>query len=157
MSDLNIPVIPQHYYGKDFAKGKLDGVKVLEQQPLGSGPYVFEKFVPGQEVRLVANENYWKGAPKIKHLIYKTTTEETAVQMLQTGETDYETSNITAKKDNVELLESLGFVDYSLLPTNGYGYIAFNHKLPKFQDVRVRKALAYGLNRKAIVDAVYQA
>ncbi|HHY80340.1 MAG TPA: ABC transporter substrate-binding protein [Thermoanaerobacter sp.] len=156
LSDLNIPVIPQHYYGKDFAKGKLDGVKALEQQPLGSGPYVFEKFVPGQEVRLVANENYWKGAPKIKHLIYKTTTEETAVQMLQTGETDYETSNISAKKDNVELLESLGFVDYSLLPTNGYGYIAFNHKLPKFQDVRVRKALAYGLNRKAIVDAVYQ-
>lgn len=156
LSDLNIPVIPQHYYGKDFAKGKLDGVKALEQQPLGSGPYVFEKFVPGQEVRLVANENYWKGAPKIKHLIFKTTTEETAVQMLQTGETDYETSNITAKKDNVELLESLGFVDYSLLPTNGYGYIAFNHKLPKFQDVRVRKALAYGLNRQAIVDAVYQ-
>ncbi|MBT1278501.1 ABC transporter substrate-binding protein [Thermoanaerobacter sp. CM-CNRG TB177] len=155
LSDLNIPVIPQHYYGKDFAKGKLDGVKALEQQPLGSGPYVFEKFVPGQEVRLVANENYWKGAPKIKHLIFKTTTEETAVQMLQTGETDYETSNITAKKDNVELLESLGFVDYSLLPTNGYGYIAFNHKLPKFQDVRVRKALAYGLNRQAIVDAVY--
>ncbi|SHE92018.1 peptide/nickel transport system substrate-binding protein [Thermoanaerobacter uzonensis DSM 18761] len=156
LSDLNIPVIPQHYYGKDFAKGKLDGVKALEQQPLGSGPYVFEKFVPGQEVRLVANENYWKGTPKIKHLIYKTTTDETAVQMLQTGETDYETSNISAKKDNVELLENLGFVDYSLLPTNGYGYIAFNHKLPKFQDVRVRKALAYGLNRKAIVDAVYQ-
>ncbi|MEW8996737.1 MAG: ABC transporter substrate-binding protein [Thermoanaerobacter sp.] len=156
LSDLNIPVIPQHYYGKDFAKGKLEGVKALEQQPLGSGPYVFEKFIPGQEVRLVANENYWKGAPKIKNLIFKTTTDETAAQLLQTGGIDYETSNITAKQDNIELLESFGFVDYNLLPTNGYGYIAFNHTLPKFQDVRVRKALAYGLNRKAIVDAVFQ-
>ncbi|WP_031314252.1 ABC transporter substrate-binding protein [Caldanaerobacter subterraneus] len=156
LSDLGIPVIPKHYYGKDFKKGNLDGVKALMQKPLGSGPYVFDKFVPGQEVRLVANENYWKGAPKIKNLIFKTTTDETAVQMLQAGETDYETSNITAKKDNVELLESLGFVDYALLPTNGYGYIAFNFYQPKFQDVRVRQALTYGLNRKAIVDAVYQ-
>ncbi|HHW57578.1 MAG TPA: ABC transporter substrate-binding protein [Clostridia bacterium] len=156
LADLRITVIPQHYYGKNFAKGKLEGVKSLEQQPLGSGPYVFEKFVPGQEVRLVANEKYWKGAPKIKNLIFKTTTDATAVQMLQTGETDYETTNIAAKKDNVELLESLGFVDYALLPTNGYGYIAFNFYQPKFQDVRVRKALTYGLNRKAVVDAVYQ-
>ena len=156
LSDLSIAVIPKHYYGKDFKKGNLDGVKALMQKPLGSGPYVFDKFVPGQEVRLVANENYWKGAPKIKNLIFKTTTDETAVQMLQAGETDYETSNITAKKDNVELLESLGFVDYALLPTNGYGYIAFNFYQPKFQDVRVRQALTYGLNRKAIVDAVYQ-
>ncbi|MEQ2128649.1 ABC transporter substrate-binding protein [Caldanaerobacter subterraneus KAk] len=156
LSDLAITVIPKHYYGKDFKKGNLEGVKALMQKPLGSGPYVFDKFVPGQEVRLVANENYWKGAPKIKNLIFKTTTDETAVQALQAGETDYETSNITAKKDNVELLESLGFVDYALLPTNGYGYIAFNFYQPKFQDVRVRQALTYGLNRKAIVDAVYQ-
>lgn len=156
LSDLSITVIPKHYYGKDFKKGNLDGVKALVQKPLGSGPYVFDKFVPGQEVRLVANENYWKGAPKIKNLIFKTTTDETAVQALQAGETDYETSSITANKDNVELLESLGFVDYALLPTNGYGYIAFNFYQPKFQDVRVRQALTYGLNRKAIVDAVYQ-
>ncbi|MGB9679070.1 MAG: ABC transporter substrate-binding protein [Thermoanaerobacteraceae bacterium] len=156
LGNLGTSVIPQHYYGKDFSKGKLDGVKALHQQPLGTGRYTLEKYVPGQEVRLKANPNYWNGVSKVQTVIFKPTTDETALQLLQTGTTDYEADNISAKKDNVDMLQSLGFVDVSLLPNNGYGYIAFNHKLPQFKDVRVRQALAYGLNRKAIVDAVYQ-
>lgn len=150
-----IAVLPKHYYGADYSKGNLNGIKELNQKPLGSGQYIFESYTAGQDVRLIANENYFKGAPKIKKLIFKPTTPETNIAMLQTGETDFEVG-ISVNADNIEVLESLGFVDYSLLLNNGYGYIGINHSLPKFQDVRVRQALAYGLNREDIVYAYSQ-
>lgn len=152
---LAISVLPKHYYGEGYSKGNLSSLQSLHQKPLGSGPYVFDRYIPGQEVRVVANADYWKGAPKIKNLIFKSTTSETDIQMIQTGETDFE-EGISVTRDNVELLKSFGFVDMSLLPNNGYGYIAFNHALPKFQDKRVRQALTYGLNREDIVYAVFQ-
>ncbi|WP_440416825.1 ABC transporter substrate-binding protein [Paenibacillus sp. SAFN-117] len=155
LANIGDVIIPKHYYGKDYKQGSLDYMKELHQKPLGSGPYIMEAYVPGQEVRFVANENYFKGKPKIPKLIYKVTSSDTNIQSLQAGETDSETQ-VTVSKDNVELLKSLGFLDINLFPTNGYGYIGFNHNDPKFKDKRVRQALTYGLNREEIVEAVYQ-
>ncbi|GAA0351666.1 ABC transporter substrate-binding protein [Bacillus horti] len=151
----NIAILPSHHYMEGFSKGNLESIRELHQKPLGSGQYVFDSYIPGQEIRLTANESYWKGAPNITNLIYKPTTNETNISMLQTGETDFE-EGISVNADNVELLESLGFLDLSLLPNNGYGYIAFNHAKEKFQDQRVRQALTYGLNREDIVYAYSQ-
>ena len=148
-------ILSKAYYGKGYKQGNLSYMVDLNQKPMGAGPYKLEKYTPGQEVRLTANDNYYLGKPKIPNLIYKVTSDDTNIQTLQTGETDMETQ-VTVNKDNVELLKSLGFLDLNLFPTNGYGFIAMNHKNPLFQDKKVRQALAYGLNRKEIVDAVYQ-
>lgn len=150
----NISILPEHYYGPSYTQGKLDGVKALNAKPLGSGQYKLTKYSPGQEVVFEANENYFRGAPKVKNVIFKTTTETTNLPMLQQGETDMD-EGISVSEDNVEALKEMGFVDINLLPNNGYGYIAFNHKLKKFQDVKVRQALVYGLNRKEIVAGIY--
>ncbi|MDG0876385.1 ABC transporter substrate-binding protein [Paenibacillus thiaminolyticus] len=147
-------ILSKAYYANDYKQGNLSYMNDLFTKPLGNGPYKLEKFQAGQDVSFVANENYFKGAPKIPKLIYKFTTDETNAQLLQTGETDMDF--ISANLDNFELLQSMGFLDISLFPTNGYGYIAFNHNRAKFQDVKVRKALAYGLDREQIVEAVYQ-
>ncbi|MET3207584.1 UNVERIFIED_CONTAM: peptide/nickel transport system substrate-binding protein [Paenibacillus sp. PvR008] len=145
--------MPEAYYGKGFKKGNLDSIKALNNKPIGSGQYVLKSFSPGQQVALEANPNYFKGAPKVKSVIFKTTTGETNLSMLQTGETDID--NVTVTEDNVEELKSLGFLDVNIMPTNGYGYIAFNYKEKKFQDPKVRQALTIGLNRKEIVEGVY--
>ncbi|WP_334077835.1 ABC transporter substrate-binding protein [Paenibacillus sanfengchensis] len=150
----NISILPEHYYGPSYTQGKLDGVKALNAKPLGSGQYKLTKYSPGQEVAFEANENYFRGAPKVKNVIFKTTTETTNLPMLQQGETDMD-EGVSVTEDNVEALKEMGFVDINLLPNNGYGYIAFNHKLKKFQDVKVRQALVYGLNRKEIVAGIY--
>ncbi|MFL1674499.1 ABC transporter substrate-binding protein [Paenibacillus thiaminolyticus] len=147
-------IMSKAYYGKDYKQGDLSYMKDLFTKPLGNGAYKLDKFVPGQEAVLSANENFHLGAPKIPHLIYKFTTDETNVQLLQTGETDMDM--VTVSKDQVEQLQELGFLDINLFRTNGYGYIAFNHNKEMFKDKRVRQALAYGLDRQQIVDAVYQ-
>lgn len=153
----NAWVLPKHYYGEGYEKGNLQGVKAKNKEPFGSGPYIFVSEIPGQEVRLVANENYWRKdqQPKIKNVIYKATTDETSMQLVGNGETDMDVS-ISVTKDNIEWLKEYGFLDLHMLLNNGYGYIAINHTLPKFQDKRVRQALAYGLDRESIVYAYSQ-
>jgi peptide/nickel transport system substrate-binding protein len=148
-----ISIMPEAYYGKGYKQGDLQLVKALNDKPLGSGQYKLTSYKPGQEVVLEANDQYFRGAPKIKNVIFKTTTDSTNLAMLNSGETDMD--NISVSVDNVEELKALGFINVNILPNNGYGYIAFNHKLPKFQDVRVRQALTYGLNRAEIVEGIY--
>ena len=149
-----VPILPESYYGKAYEQGNLDGVKALNAKPLGSGQYVLKNFKPGQEVVLEANASYFRGAPKIKNVIFKTGTDATHLTNMQSGETDLN-GDIAVTEDNVEFLKALGFANINLLPNNGYGYIAFNHNLDKFKDVKVRQALTYGLNRAEIVSAIY--
>ncbi|MFC7678947.1 ABC transporter substrate-binding protein [Paenibacillus sp. GCM10028914] len=149
----DVAFVPESYYGKDFKRGNMDSLKALHDKPIGSGPYILTDFKPGQEVVFESNENYFKGAPKVKNIVYKTTTEETMLPMLQTGEIDMDM--ITVSEDNVEEIKGMGFLDLNIFPTNGYGYIAFNHNLDKFKDQKVRQALMFGLNRAEIVEASF--
>ncbi|AJS60680.1 ABC transporter substrate-binding protein [Paenibacillus sp. IHBB 10380] len=145
--------MPEAYYGKGYKFGKLDSIKALNDKPVGSGKYIMKSFAAGQEVVFEANPDYFAGAPKIKNLIYKVTTDDTKLAMLQAGEIDMDM--VTVNEDNVEELQALGFLDVHIYPTNGYGYVAFNHKKDKFKDAKVRQALTIGLNRKEIVEGVY--
>lgn len=149
----DIPFLPEAYYGKDYKQGNVDSVKALNDKPIGSGQYVMKSFEPGQQVVFEANENYFNGAPKIKNVIYKSTTDETKLAMLTSGEIDMDM--VTVDEDNVEEIQALGYLDLNIFPTNGYGYIGMNHERAKFSDVKVRQALVYGLNRAEIVEAVY--
>ncbi|MDV4152298.1 ABC transporter substrate-binding protein [Clostridium sp. AL.422] len=151
--DFTAGILSKAYYGKDYTQGSLDYIKGFHKTPLGAGQYKLVKTVAGQEVTLVANENYHLGKPNIPNIIYKVTSQETRMQMLTTGEIDMDM--VTVSQDNVQALKDSQFLDLHIFPTNGYGYIGFNFTNPKFQDQKVRQALAYGLNRKEVVDAVY--
>ncbi|WFB58596.1 ABC transporter substrate-binding protein [Paenibacillus sp. BR1-192] len=145
--------VPESVYGKGYKHGDLEYMKDLHAKPVGSGQYVLKSFSPGQEVVLEANPNYFLGAPKIKNVIYKTTTDETKLAMFQSGEIDMDM--VSVSEDNVEAVKEMGFLDINIFPYNGYGYVALNHKDPKFQDVKVRQALMYGLNRAEVVEIIY--
>jgi peptide/nickel transport system substrate-binding protein len=153
-TEYYLPVLPKAYYGKDYKQGNTDGIKKMHRTPMGSGPYKFVQYKEGIETILVANENYWKGKPKIKNIIYKATNENTRIQMLSSGETDLDEVTVNAR--NIAQLKQSGFLTIQMHPTNGYGYIGMNVGNPMFSDPKVRQALAYGLNRKQIVDAVYE-
>ena len=75
---LGVVIAPMHYYGeKDkydyannkfgFDKGDLSHVRSVTTQPMGAGPYKFVKFENGT-VNFEANDSYYLGAPKIKHV-----------------------------------------------------------------------------------------
>jgi peptide/nickel transport system substrate-binding protein len=154
LSLLGGPVLSKAHYGKGFARGQLDGIRALGGDPLGAGPYVFDKFIPGQEVRFHANPHYYGGKPAVEHFIYRITSDATKLQLFQTGETDYD--GFTVSQDNVDALQSLGFATINLYGSSDYSMIEFNPKDPLLQDPRVRHALTYGLDRQTLVTVVYQ-
>ncbi|MEC0239632.1 ABC transporter substrate-binding protein [Paenibacillus dokdonensis] len=148
---LGDKVLSKAYYGKDYKFGQLEYIKKLHSTPVGNGPYKLEKFIPGQEVRFVANENYYKGKPKTEHFIYKTSEGDTW-QYLETGEIDY--SSFSATTENIDKLKSLGFVNIIPYTPSTYGYLQVNLEHEALKDKKVRQALTYGLDRQSIyVDA----
>lgn len=151
---LGSGILSKAYYGKDYKQGDTKSVKALNQKPFGCGQYKFVSYKDGEECDLVANENYYKGKPKIAKLIFKTTTEETRIAQLKTGEIDMDM--VTVNPQNVDQLKAAGFLNIQMFPTNGYGYMGMNIKDPIFSDAKVRQALTIGLNRKAIVNTVYK-
>lgn len=148
---LGSDVLSKAYYGKEYKFGQLDYIKKMHEQPVGSGPYKLEKFIPGQEVRLVANENYYKGKPATEHFIYKTS-EGDVWQFIETGEVDY--ASFTATQENIDKLKSLGFVNILSYTPSTYGYLQVNLEHEALKDKKVRQAITYGLDRQSIyVDA----
>ena len=92
-----VPLAPMHYYGDaskydyennqfGFDFGDLSGVE-SNLEPMGTGPYVFDKY-ENRIVYLNANENYWKGAPKIKQMQWKETQESDKTAAIGTGTAD---------------------------------------------------------------------
>lgn len=153
LSILGGQVLSKAYYGKGYEKGKLDYLKALYGTPVGSGPYKLDKYVPGQEVRYIANSNYYGGKPNIEHLIFKVTSASTALENFQTGDTDLD--SFSTDKDTIDQLQSLGFANIRIKSIADYGLIYINNKKTYLKDKAVRQALIYGLDRQKIVDTMY--
>lgn len=87
----------------------------LGSSAMGTGPYKLERWIPGEETVLVANEDYWRteagfegqptGAPSIKTVIRKSVTEfSTRYSMLQAGDADFASAGSTADWPQMDLL-----------------------------------------------------
>ncbi|QWH15850.1 ABC transporter substrate-binding protein [Bacillus mycoides] len=147
-------VISKSYYGKEYKQGNLEYLKELYGKPMGAGAYKLDKYIPGQEVRFVANENYFEGKPKIEHFIYKITKGDTKLQQFQAGEVDYD--GFTTNAETIEQLKELGFANVNVYTGSSYGYIKMNYKKSYFKDKRVRQAFIYGLERQKVIDTYFQ-
>ncbi|GAA4844564.1 ABC transporter substrate-binding protein [Paenibacillus vulneris] len=147
-------VLSKAYYGKEYKQGNLDYIKTLHDKPLGAGPYQFDKFIKGQEVRFTANPNYYAGKPAVENFIFKITNNDTNLQYIKVGETDYD--RFTANRDNFDQLKALGFVNINTFTATSYVYLDFNSGGKFLKDKRVRQALYYGLDRQKFTDILYQ-
>jgi peptide/nickel transport system substrate-binding protein len=151
LTALGGPVLSKAYYGKDYKQNtSLDYLKELYGKPIAAGPYKFEKYIPGQEVRFVANENYYAGKPKIPNFIYKITAGDTKLQLFQTGEVDY--TGLGTGDEVLEQAKGLQFADIQIETAASFSYIYMNNNKPYLKDKKVRQALIYGLDRKKYVD-----
>lgn len=154
LGDINLAnqsILSKAYYGKDFKKGDLSSVKALTQAPIGNGPYVFESY-DNNIVTLKANENFFKGAPKIPNLKFQVVNQEDKVDKVIKGEID-----ITEPSASLETVQNVkdnaDKASYSLVDNPGYGYIAIDAK--RIPDVNVRKGLMHLMNRKPAVSSYY--
>ena len=128
--------------------------KPLDQNPVGTGPFKLEKWVKGEGMTLVQFSEYWGKKPAIEKLVFKVVPEDsTRMGMVQSGEAQIADK---APFNDVERYEKDG--RFAIIRTAGYGteFLGINLKKEKFQDIRVRKAINLGIDRKAILSGVYQ-
>jgi len=118
------------------------------KNPVGTGPFKFKQVAQGSYLEVQANPDYFGGAPFLDGIVFKVIPDGNArVAQMKSGDIDFtpvDTSQVSA-------VSGLPNVTVRQAPQVQYEYIAFNHKDPRFADVRVRQAFAYALDRDAML------
>jgi peptide/nickel transport system substrate-binding protein len=123
------------------------------KKPVGTGPFTFKEMVTGQRLVMEKNADYWRGAPKIDTLILRPIPDPTArVSALRSGEVNWIEVPLP---DDRESLESQGFTVH----LNSYDHVwpwVFDMSKPPFDDIKVRQALNYAIDRESLSDNILQ-
>ena len=123
------------------------------QNPIGTGPYKLQSWKIGDKLVLVRNENYWGPKAKTKTVIVRPISDTNArVQALQTGEVDF-ANNLTP--DGAAAVRGNSNLKLQFRPAFNVGYVGINQKIGPLSKLKVRQAIAYGLDRKSVVGAFY--
>ena len=150
-----IKPIAFHVYGINYIQGKANELEKYNKSPFGNGAYKFVEYIDGEELRLIANEYYYKGKPKINNLIFRIVNNSNQLELIKNGDIDIIRKGVLAFEDNINLINKMEFVEAVITDYLGYGYLAINHKEPIMQDINIRKALVYGLDRETFVKAAF--
>jgi peptide/nickel transport system substrate-binding protein len=133
------------------------GQEGFNEHPIGTGPFKFVEWVKGDHITLEANEEYWRGAPKIKTLSFRPIPESsTRVAAIQTGEVDIVTRLSSEEAQSLMGAEDVKIISY---PQTRIWYIAFNNLTTGVgqptEDGRVRQAMNYAVDVDTIIDALF--
>ncbi|QEA28648.1 ABC transporter substrate-binding protein [Microbacterium sp. CBA3102] len=141
-------------FGADDVSGSAEAPQLSEYamgHPVGTGPYQFEEWAPGEQVTLTAYDDYWGDAGQIDEIIFRTIDDPTARrQALESGSIDG--YDLVGPADTKALADD-GFTMVSRPPFTIL-YLAFNQAVPELQDPKVREALSYAVDKDALISQV---
>ena len=145
---------PKHVYEFDDP----EEFNNLRTNPIGSGPYVFDKWEVGNRVVLDRSENYWGKKPNIEKRVFKFITNDiAALQSLESGQVDYLRplpDQFAEKNEDEEFKKKFSLLSYWSADNTGYFWIGWNHRRPFFADRKVRLAMTHLIDRKSIKDYI---
>lgn len=129
------------------------GGRWLSSNSASFGPYKVAKYSPGQEVIYEAHEDYYRGSPRLKRIIFREMpTSANRVAALQAGSVDVAEYLLPRE---LSLLEKMPGIKNWQVFGNFIHRVEMNNTMEPFTDVRVRKALNYLVPRDDILKAVY--
>jgi peptide/nickel transport system substrate-binding protein len=128
-----------------------DKLSELSTQPIGTGPFVFKSWSPGDRLELVKNPDYYeKGMPKLDGVTLRIIPESAArIAALESGAIDIVWS---MPYESVDKFKNHATVRADGISTPTWDGVILNNDRPPFNDVRVRKALALTIDKAAIVE-----
>ncbi|HJR22273.1 MAG TPA: ABC transporter substrate-binding protein [Dongiaceae bacterium] len=126
----------------------------VDQEPIGTGPFIWANYRKDDRIIYNANVNYFRGKQPIDRLVFSITPDQaTREARLEAGECDVipypNPANVAKLKENpnLQVLEQEGL---------NVGYLAMNVKKPPFDNAKVRQAINMAIDKEAILAAVYQ-
>lgn len=129
------------------------GVQDVPRNPIGTGPFVFEKAEKGNQASFRAFDEHWNGRPSLDRVVVRVITDEQAMTAsLLSGEVDM-TPFIDFK--DLESFRKNARLNVQVVPAASTGYIGINQAHESMKDVRVRRAIAHAVNGQKIIETVF--
>ncbi len=125
----------------------------FDRFPVGTGPFVFVNYQPDAIIRYTANPSYWNGRPKIDNLVFAITPDPS----VRFAKLKADECQIIAFPNPADLPAMKADPNLKVLSgaALNIGYWAFNTEKKPFDDVRVRRAMAMAIDKKAILNSVF--
>ena len=123
----------------------------IASNPIGTGPFTFTDWVQGDRLELARNPNYWGPAPALERATFRFIADPTAAFAAVMAE-DVDVFVGFPAPENLPQFEADPRFQVLVGNTEGETILSTNNKMPPFDDVRVRKALALAIDRQAIID-----
>lgn len=157
---LNRPYPPLLYILNDTSmkilneKAVTEAGEVYGENPVGTGPFKFKEWIPNDHWTLVRNDDYFEGQAEAGSITAKIIPEGSARCIaLETKEVDLMLNVDPVDAGNIENNPELVLESW---PASSVEYLAFNTQKEPLNDVRVRQAITYALNRQEFVDMIIE-
>ncbi len=140
----------------EYGQAMLDAgtPEMMNQAPIGTGPFRFQAYQKDAVIRYLRNDDYWGDPAKVEALIFAITPDASVrYQKVQAGECHVmaypNPADVQAMKDasDIVVMEQEGL---------NVGYLAYNSTQAPFDNVNVRRALNMAIDKQAIIDVVFQ-
>jgi peptide/nickel transport system substrate-binding protein len=165
MLALDVPIVPKHIWAGVSGIAKYTNLPTPGHPVVGSGPYILTDYREGQFVKLAANRNYWRGAPKIDELDFvHFDNTDAEVQALIKGDIDLVNGLTAAQFDalrghrDITTNQAVGGRFIDLVMNSGAATntgAAIGDGNPNLKDVALRSAIAQAIDPKTLVQKVY--
>jgi peptide/nickel transport system substrate-binding protein len=142
---VKLSIVPKHV---------IDAVgnDAFNLSPVGSGPYKFEKWQHGVDISLVRDDNYWGAHGYFQHARFRAVPDAaTRVADLKAGSADLA---VTLDPDLAAQLQGASGVKALTVVTERIAYLKLNPSRPPFDDVNLRRAVAYAVDKQSIIDGL---
>jgi peptide/nickel transport system substrate-binding protein len=131
-----------------------DGVADLANTPVGTGPFEVTEFVVGDHLSLAARDDYWGTAPGMDDITIRYFADAVAsTNALRAGDVDMlydmQAPDLVAQFESDDAMQVINGT------STGEILLPMNNKTAPFDDIRVRQAVAYALDRQAIIDTAW--
>ena len=140
-------IIPEHVYAdQDFNTA-------LNDEVVGSGPFVFDEYRRGESITLRKNENYWGEAPALDSVTFRFIPDSNSlIAALEAGEVSF-----IRPQPDIGLTDRLeGISGAEVATAAGTQWEAIHFNLEEVDNLQLRQAVAYGINRQQLVEEVLQ-
>src|ERR671915_1819822 len=123
------------------------------EHPIGTGPFKFESWTREDRLVLSRNDDYWGEAPELEEVIIRPIADNAArLQALQNDEIQgYD----LVEPQDIPTIEGDENLKTAERPAFNVAYVGINQAKPPMNNLKVRQAIAHGLDRQAVVDSFY--
>ncbi len=141
---------------KEYADAMLEAgtPEMVNQAPIGTGPFTFQAYQKDAVIRYLRNDAYWGDKAKVESLIFAITPDASVrYQKVQAGE-----CHVMAYANPADVAAMQADENIVVMQQEGLnvGYLAYNTKVAPYDNANVRKALNMAIDKQAIIDVVFQ-